>query len=218
MRPAICCKHNRSHGAAGREAGDEYFAAVGSKCRNRVLDHLPDRKRFAVAAHDVARQKPRETILRIVGGLLLRIDDREAESVGERRPSGTVVILGGGLGAAMERDHQRRLARQVFRNVDEHTKVAGICTKPSQFSQPCRAGGGRPGSACRPLSGRRKKTFESASKRLKVSKSLTEIAHRSTPILQSQISLCIAAWQGVKNRAGNFAIEVAYVSQRRPLR
>jgi hypothetical protein len=89
----ICCKHNRSHGAAGREAGYEYFAAVGSKCRNGVLDHLPDRKRLAVAARDVARQKPRETILRIVGGLLLRIDDREAEAVGEGRPAGAVIIL-----------------------------------------------------------------------------------------------------------------------------
>src|SRR5215468_10040806 len=113
----ICCEHNGSHGAAGREASHEYFAAVGSKCRNGVLDHLPDRKRLAVAARDVARQKPRETILRIVGGLLLRIDHRETESVGERRPSGTVVILGGGLGAAMERDQQWRLGWQVFGSV-----------------------------------------------------------------------------------------------------
>src|SRR5262249_58158681 len=77
----IRCKHNRRHGAAGREAGDEYFAAVGSKCRNGVLDHLPDRKRLAVAARNVARQKPRETILRIVGGLLLRVHDPAAKPV-----------------------------------------------------------------------------------------------------------------------------------------
>src|SRR5262249_9638815 len=97
----IRCKHSRSHGAAGREAGDEYFAAVGSKCRNGVLDHLSDRKRLTMAARDVARQTPRETILRIVGGLLLRIDDREAESIGEGRPAGAVIILVCGLGAAM---------------------------------------------------------------------------------------------------------------------
>src|SRR6516162_9828161 len=54
---------------------------------------IPDRKRLPVAACDVARQKPRETILRIVGGLLLRIDDREAEAVGEGRPAGAVIIL-----------------------------------------------------------------------------------------------------------------------------
>src|SRR5215472_11657546 len=94
----VCCEHNRSHGAAGREASHEYFATVGGKCRNGVLDHLPNRKRLAMAAGNVARQKPRETILRIVGGLLLWIDDREAEAVGERRPAGTVVVLGGGLG------------------------------------------------------------------------------------------------------------------------
>jgi hypothetical protein len=66
-----------------------------------MLDHLPDRKRLAVAARDVAWQKPRETILRVVGGLLLRIDDREAEAVGERRPAGALVILVCGLGASM---------------------------------------------------------------------------------------------------------------------
>src|SRR5262249_38548350 len=54
----VRCKHYRSHGAASREAGYEYIATVCSKCRNRVLDHLHDRERFAVAARDVARQKP----------------------------------------------------------------------------------------------------------------------------------------------------------------
>jgi hypothetical protein len=36
-----------------------------------------------VAARDVIWQKPRETILRIVGRLLLRIDNCEAKAVGE---------------------------------------------------------------------------------------------------------------------------------------
>src|SRR5215472_8320807 len=82
----VCCEHNRSHGAAGRKASHEYFAVVSSKIRNGVVDHLPDRKRFSVATCDVAWQKPRETTLRIIGGLLLRVDDREAEPVGERLP------------------------------------------------------------------------------------------------------------------------------------
>jgi hypothetical protein len=106
----VCCEHNGSHGASGREASHEYFAVVSSKFRNGVVDHLPDRKRLAVTTCDVARQKPRETILRIVGRLLLRIDDGEAEAVGERRPAGAVVILVGGPGAAMQRDDQRRLS------------------------------------------------------------------------------------------------------------
>src|SRR5262249_21940292 len=97
----VCCEHNRSHSAAGREARHEYFAAVSSKFRNGVIDYLPDRKCLAVAARDVARQKPRETILRIVGGLLLRIDDHEAVAVGKRRPAGAMVILVCGLGTAM---------------------------------------------------------------------------------------------------------------------
>src|SRR2546421_9306954 len=37
--------------------------------------------------------KNQETILRIVGGLLLRIDHREAQTVGEGRPAGAVIIL-----------------------------------------------------------------------------------------------------------------------------
>src|SRR6516162_1950529 len=59
----ICCKHNRGHRTTGREAGHEDSTAVGSKCSNSVLDHLSDRKRFAVAARDIARQKPRKAIL-----------------------------------------------------------------------------------------------------------------------------------------------------------
>src|SRR6516225_6367750 len=137
----ICCEHNRSHGAARREASHEDFAAVGGKCRNGVLDHLPDRKRLAMAARDVVQQKPRKTILRIVRRLLLRIDDREAEAIGKRRPTGSVVILYGSLGAAMEHDNQWRHGRQVFGSVGEHAKVAGIYTKTGQFAAV--SGGGR---------------------------------------------------------------------------
>src|SRR5260221_260394 len=99
--PRMSCDTNRSHGPAGREPGDEWLEAVGSKCCNGVPHHLPDRKRLAVTARDVARQKPRETILRIVGGLMPRIDGREAEAVGEGRPAGAVIILVCSLGAAM---------------------------------------------------------------------------------------------------------------------
>jgi hypothetical protein len=47
--------------------------------------------------------------------------------------------------------------------IGEHTKVAGICAKPGQFSQPCRPAGGGYTKASRLLSGRCKKTFEFAS-------------------------------------------------------
>src|SRR5262249_2770287 len=139
----------------------------------------------------VARQKPGKTILRIVSGLLLRIDDGEAEAVGERRPAGAVVILVGGLGAAMQRDDQWRLRRQVFGSIREHTKVAGICTKPGQFSQPWRAGW-RYAGASRLLSCRCKKTFEFASKRLETGKNLAWIAHQGTPYCSAQYIWCDA--------------------------
>src|SRR6516162_7260934 len=61
----VCCEHNRSHGATGREASHENSAAIGGKCRDGVLDHLPDRKRLAMAACSIARQKPREATFRI---------------------------------------------------------------------------------------------------------------------------------------------------------
>jgi hypothetical protein len=60
-------------------------------------------------------------------------------------------------------------------------KVAGICTKPGQFSQPCRPGGGGYANASRLLSGRCKKTFEFASKRPKTGKNLAGITHRKHP-------------------------------------
>src|SRR6266498_2876340 len=91
----------------------------------------------------------------------------------------------------------------MFRSVGEHTKVAGICTKPGQFSQPCRAAGGRFASASRLLSGRCKKTFEFASKRLKTSKNLAEVAHGEQTHIAAQNILCAATWRasGIESRS-----------------
>jgi hypothetical protein len=47
------------------------IAAVRPKSSNGVLNHLSDRKRLAVSARDVTRQKPRATVL------LLRTDNCE---------------------------------------------------------------------------------------------------------------------------------------------
>src|SRR5205807_9840591 len=80
----VCREHNRSHGAAGREAGHEYFASVGTTRPNGVVDHLLNRKRLAVPARDVARQKPRKATLGIVDVLLLRINNCETEADGMR--------------------------------------------------------------------------------------------------------------------------------------
>jgi hypothetical protein len=105
----------------------------------------------------------------------------------------------------------------VFGSVGEHTKVAGICTKPGQFSQPCRAAGGRPAGACRFLSGRCKETFEFASKHLKRGKNLAEIAHREYTYIAGHNIIVrrnmASLRDGVKNRAGNFAIINATLSR-----
>src|SRR4051794_24586275 len=52
----VRCEHNRSHGATSRETGHKYFAAVSTKCRNRVLDHFPDGERLSLPARGIAWQ------------------------------------------------------------------------------------------------------------------------------------------------------------------
>src|SRR6202171_6666478 len=96
----ISGQHDRSHGAAGGEAGHEHPASVNAERRNGMRYHLPDRKRLALVARNVAWQEPGEAILRIVGRLLLRIENRKAEAIGKRRPAGPVVVLLGALTAA----------------------------------------------------------------------------------------------------------------------
>ena len=104
----ISGQHDRSHGAAGGEAGHEHPASVNAESRDGMLDHLTDRKRLALVACNVARQEPGETILRIVGRLLLRIENRKSEAIGKRPPAGPGVVLRGALAAAVQRDDQRR--------------------------------------------------------------------------------------------------------------
>src|ERR1700689_2228967 len=83
----ISRQHYRSHRAAGREAGREHARPIDAEGRNGVLDHLPDRESLAVVSRGVARQEPGETIVWIVSRLLLGIDNRKAETVGELRPA-----------------------------------------------------------------------------------------------------------------------------------
>jgi hypothetical protein len=98
----------------------------------------------------------------------------------------------------------------VFGNVGEHTKVAGICTKPGQFSQSCRAAGWRYPIARLIVSGRCKKTFEFGSKRLKAGKNLVKIAHRGCTHIAAQyiIVRCnmVRLIDGVKNQMGSGAL------------
>src|SRR5262249_5349867 len=91
-------------------------------------------------------------------------------------------------------------------NVGEHTKVAGICAKPGQLSQSCRAAGWRYAIAYRLRSGRCEKTFEFGSKRLKAGKKRVEIAQRGWSHIAAQniIVRCnmVSLIDGVKNQNG----------------
>ena len=82
-------------------------------------------------------------------------------------------------------------------------QVAGICTKPGQFSQPCRLGGGGYANASRLLSGRCKKIFEFASQRLKTGKTL---AHPKPHMLRPQNIVVrrnmVRSGDGVKGEQG----------------
>ena len=85
----------------------------------------------------------------------------------------------------------------------EHAQVARVCTKSGQFSQPCWAVVWR---ADHLLSGRCKKAFEFASKRLKTSENIAQVVHGGHST--SQVSTICAMQHGgpkggVKPRAGN---------------
>ena len=73
-----------------------------------MLNHLPDRVRFAPVALDISGLEPVEAALRVVRLLLLGVEHDKAVAVSQRRPAGAMVIAGGRLRAAMEDDHEGR--------------------------------------------------------------------------------------------------------------
>jgi hypothetical protein len=89
-------------------------------------------------------------------------------------------------------------------SVDEHTKVAGICAEPGHFSQPRRASR-RYAGASRLLSGRFKKSFEFASKRLKTEKNLAWIAHQGKTVLQRTIYIVHCTIAGLGDGVKTFS-------------
>src|ERR1700730_986720 len=91
----------------------------------------------------------------------------------------------------------------MFRSIGEHAQVSRVCTKSGQFSQPCWA---VVWSADHLLSGRCKKAFEFASKRLKTSENIGKVVHGGHST--SKVSTICAMQHGkprggVKARAGN---------------
>jgi hypothetical protein len=148
-------EHDRGHGAAGGQPGDEDAAAVDRMRGDHALDHRMDRRRLAEAALRVAAREPVEAGLRVVLALLLREEQREAMAIGEARPAGAVIVAGRRLRAAVQDDDERRSLRQRLRHVFEHAQIAGIGAEALDLAQPVRDFGrsGRPRGAERRLPG-----------------------------------------------------------------
>src|SRR5207248_3582156 len=72
-------EHGRSHRPTRRKSNNEYAPAVDAMVPDHSLDHLPDREHLPVVALGVKRKKPVETIVGVVGTLLLR--EQHSESI-----------------------------------------------------------------------------------------------------------------------------------------
>ena len=117
------------HGAAGGQAGHEDPRRVQPVARDQEGDHLPDRQRLAGIPLHVGRTEPAEAAVEVVGPLLLRQNEREAELFSQLRPADAMVVAGGGLAAAMKRHDQRSPCPDFRRHEAEHAQVAGVRTE-----------------------------------------------------------------------------------------
>jgi hypothetical protein len=100
------------------------------------LDHRADRRRLADTAPGVVGREPVEAAKRIILLLLLGVEQGEAMAVGEPGPAGTLIVAGGGLGAAVQDDDQRRARAEAVRHVAEAAEVARIVAGRGQIGQP----------------------------------------------------------------------------------
>jgi hypothetical protein len=117
--------------------------AVGNDHR---LDHLPDRKGLADIARSVFRQEPVEAEVRVVGALLLGVEQRETGLVGELGPSRVAVVAGGVLRATVQHHNERRAVREISGQIVSCLQRAGIGAEFSEGGQAiggCESGGMR---------------------------------------------------------------------------
>src|SRR5579862_6371389 len=138
---------------------------------------MPDRECLTLVSRGVPRQEPGETIVGIVGRLLLRIDDRKAEPLGELRPAATTIVLRSALTAAVQRDDHWRIAWQALGLIDRHAQVTRVGTKRRHLTKSI-------GFFARSLqrrdcflAGSLQQAFELAAELLKVAHGLVKIAH-----------------------------------------
>jgi hypothetical protein len=100
-----------------------------------LADHLPNRVRLTAAPRDVAGLKPIETAVRVIGALLLRQQQNEAEPISERRPSCPEIITSRTLCASVQNDDEAALFRDLRRQVDEHAQVARVGPEIPDFPE-----------------------------------------------------------------------------------
>ena len=101
-------EHDRRHGAARREPGDENAMRVDLMVAHHPRDHLPDRAGFAAPACGIFRIEPVEAAVGVVRWLLLGHQQRETIMLRERGPAGAQIVAGGGLTTAVQDDDQTR--------------------------------------------------------------------------------------------------------------
>ena len=137
----ITGQHDGCHRASRRQPRDEHAAPVDPVIDDGFFDHLPDRVRFAPVAPAVFGLKPVEAAVGIVGALLLRQQQREAVTLGKRRPPCAEIIPGCGLGTAVQHDNEGRIFRKRGRHIGHHPQVAWVRSEAANFAQPCQLAG-----------------------------------------------------------------------------
>ena len=104
------------------KAGDVYAARIGAVLRERVLHHQGDTVRVAAAVALEGRARPH---VPAVLPRVVRVDEDVALGVGLAHELRQAAELPGSTIAARVGGYQdRRLARQLVRNVDVHLEVA----------------------------------------------------------------------------------------------
>ena len=126
-------QHRGAHRSTCRQPDDEHAPPVDAMVDDHALDHLADGERLAAVAPYVGGKKPVEAVVGIVGALLLRKQHRKAMGVGQCRPSRTMVVDGGGLGAAVQGHDQGGIAGELSRHVRQHAQIARIAAEAGDF-------------------------------------------------------------------------------------
>jgi hypothetical protein len=131
------------HGTASGQADDEDAARIAVEAIDRGAGHGGDRSGLALVTFGVSGLEPLEAAAGVVGFRLLRQDQREAQFVGQRDPSGAGGKTGGVLAAAMQQYHEGRIGGD-WRQVGEHAQPAGVVAETLEPDETAGLGRGWP--------------------------------------------------------------------------